>query len=51
MGATPVSNLADLTLGVTLLRANNLSLSARYAFQVGQGFMSHTGSVKLQQLF
>ena len=51
VGATPVTNLADLTLGVTLLRANNLSLSARYELQAGQGFVSHTGSLKLRQLF
>ena len=51
VGAAPVSNLADLTLGVTLLRASNLSLSARYELQAGQGFLSHTGSLKLQQLF
>jgi len=51
VGAAPVSNLADLTLGVTLLRASHLSLSARYELQAGQGFLSHTGSLKLQQLF
>ncbi|WP_144113246.1 autotransporter domain-containing protein [Paraburkholderia sp. BCC1886] len=51
VGATPVSDLADLQLGVTLLRANNLSLSARYEVQAGSHFVSQTGSVRLRQLF
>jgi len=51
VGITPVSNLADLTLGVTLLRANNLSLSARYELQLAKGFVSQTGSLRLQQRF
>ncbi|MFP3704725.1 autotransporter domain-containing protein [Paraburkholderia tropica] len=50
-GATPVSNLADLSLGVTLVRANNLSLSMRYDLQVGSGFVSNTGILRLQQRF
>ncbi|WP_322044086.1 autotransporter domain-containing protein [Paraburkholderia sp. J67] len=50
-GATPVSNLADLSLGVTLVRANNLSLSLRYDLQVGSGFVSNTGILRLQQKF
>ncbi|HWZ49242.1 MAG TPA: autotransporter domain-containing protein [Herbaspirillum sp.] len=51
MGATPVSDLADISLGVTLLKANNLSLSARYELQAGSGFVSQTGIVRLRQLF
>ena len=51
VGATPVSNLADLSLGVTLLKANNLSLSARYELQAARGFVSQTGSLRLRQLF
>ncbi|MGV2293645.1 autotransporter domain-containing protein, partial [Trinickia sp. YCB016] len=35
VGATPVSNLADVSLGVTLVRASNLSISARYELQAG----------------
>ena len=50
-GATPVSNLADVTLGVTLVRANNLSLAARYELQAGSGFVSNTGILRLQQQF
>jgi outer membrane autotransporter protein len=51
VGAIPVSNLADVSLGATLLRANNLSLSVRYELQAASGFLSQTGSVRLRQLF
>jgi outer membrane autotransporter protein len=50
-GAGPVSNEASLSFGVTLLRANNLSLTARYELQAGGGFVSQTGSLRLRQLF
>jgi outer membrane autotransporter protein len=51
VGMTPVSNLADVTLGVTLVRANNLSLTVRYELQAGSGFVSNTGILRLQQQF
>ncbi|VVE69461.1 hemagglutinin-related protein [Pandoraea captiosa] len=51
VGATPVSDLAEMSLGVTLMRANNLSASIRYDLQVGSGFVSHTGIVRVQQRF
>jgi outer membrane autotransporter protein len=51
VGAAPVPNLVDLSLGVTLLKANNLSLSVRYELQAGSGFVSQTGMVRLRQLF
>jgi outer membrane autotransporter protein len=51
VGATPVSNLADVSLGATLLRANNLSLSVRYELQAGSGFVSQTGIVRVRQVF
>jgi outer membrane autotransporter protein len=51
VGATPVSDLAAVSLGVTLLRENNLSLSVRYEVQAGGGFLSQTGSLRLRQLF
>ena len=50
-GMTPVSDVADLSLGVTLLRANNLSVTARYELQAGSGFVSNTGVVRLQKHF
>ncbi|APD13364.1 autotransporter domain-containing protein [Pandoraea pulmonicola] len=51
VGATPVSNLADVALGLTLVRSNNLSASIRYDLQAGSGFVSHTGIVRVQQRF
>ncbi|VVE68166.1 autotransporter outer membrane beta-barrel domain-containing protein [Pandoraea anapnoica] len=51
VGATPVSNLADIALGLTLVRANNMSASIRYNLQAGSGFVSHTGIVRVQQRF
>jgi len=33
------------------LRANNLSLTARYEIQVAPGYLSQTGSLRLRQLF
>ncbi|SAL00461.1 serine protease [Caballeronia fortuita] len=51
VGATPVSDLADVSLGVTLVRASNLSVTARYELQAGSGFISHTGLLRLQQRF
>jgi uncharacterized protein with beta-barrel porin domain len=51
VGATPVSDLADVSLGVTLLRANNLSLSVRYELQAAPRFVSQTGTVRVRQLF
>jgi len=51
VGATPVSDLADISLGVSLLRASNLTLSARYEVQAGAHFVSQTGSLRLRQVF
>jgi outer membrane autotransporter protein len=51
VGATPVSDVADVSIGVTLLRASNLSLTLRYELQAGGGFVSQTGSLRLRQLF
>lgn len=51
VGASPVRDLADLTLGVTLMRSHLLSLSARYEVQAGSRFVSQTGSLRLQQRF
>ncbi|CAD6531099.1 autotransporter domain-containing protein [Paraburkholderia metrosideri] len=51
VGATPIDDFADIQLGVTLLRANNLSLTARYEVQAGSRFVSQTGSLKLRQMF
>jgi outer membrane autotransporter protein len=51
VGAAPVSDVAGVSVGVSLLRASNLSLSLRYELQAGGGFVSQTGSLRLRQLF
>jgi outer membrane autotransporter protein len=50
-GATPVSDIADFSAGVTLLRANNLSLTARYDLQAAPHFVVQTGSLRLSKSF
>ncbi|RKP43493.1 autotransporter domain-containing protein, partial [Pararobbsia silviterrae] len=51
VGATPVKDLADLTLGATLLNKDNLSVILRYELQAGGGFVSQTGSLRLRKVF
>jgi uncharacterized protein with beta-barrel porin domain len=50
-GATPVADTAVVSAGLTLLRANNLSVTAQYTVQAGKGYLSQAGTVKLKQLF
>ncbi|HTH95249.1 MAG TPA: autotransporter domain-containing protein [Rhodocyclaceae bacterium] len=51
MAASPVTDMADISVGVALLKANNLSISARYAIQAAHGFVAQTGIIRLQQRF
>lgn len=51
VGANPIDDLADLSLGVTVLRANNLSLTVRYEVQAAPRFVSQTGAIRMRQLF
>ncbi|APD13636.1 hypothetical protein RO07_03950 [Pandoraea pulmonicola] len=51
LSAHPVSDLAVVQAGLTLLRANNLSVTARYELQVGGGLVSQAGTLRLRQLF
>jgi uncharacterized protein with beta-barrel porin domain len=51
VGPTPVADLADVSLGVTLLRANNLTVSARYEVQAAPRFVSQTGILRLRKFF
>jgi uncharacterized protein with beta-barrel porin domain len=51
VGSAPVSDLADISVGATVLRANNLSLTVRYEIQAGAHFVSQTGTLRLRQLF
>lgn len=51
VGPRPVGDLAVFNVGATLLKGNNLSLTARYGLEAGSGFMSHTGSLQVRRLF
>lgn len=51
LGASPITNLAVITAGVTLLRERNLSLTARYEAQLGSGYVAQAGTLRLKQLF
>ena len=51
VGASPAADMGVLSAGVTLLRANNLSLTARYTLQAAPHFVSHTGGVRLKLAF
>ena len=51
VGASPVSDLADLSVGVMVLRENTLSVSVRYELQAGSGYVSQTGIVRLTKSF
>jgi outer membrane autotransporter protein len=50
-GASPISNLADVAMGATLLQSKTMKLSARYELQAGSGYVSHTVSVRLRKQF
>ncbi|RFB67986.1 MULTISPECIES: autotransporter domain-containing protein [unclassified Herbaspirillum] len=51
VSASSVSNLADISLGATLQRSDNLSLALRYDLQAGRGFLSQTAWLRLRKLF
>lgn len=51
VGPRPVGDLAVFNLGATLLKGNNMTLTARYGLEAAGGFMSHTGSVQVRRLF
>lgn len=44
-GAKPISDTGVLTLGATLLRNDNLTLSANYTLETGGGYTAQTGSL------
>ena len=50
-GANPISDMAVVSAGITLLRATNLSLTARYELQAAPRYVSQTGTLRLRQLF
>ncbi len=51
VGEAPVPDLADVSLSLTVLRSNNLTLTARYEQQAAPHFASETGSLRLRMLY
>ncbi|WP_231602461.1 autotransporter outer membrane beta-barrel domain-containing protein [Herbaspirillum chlorophenolicum] len=47
-GASPLRNTAALSLGATLLRSRNLTLSAGYTLEGTKGYTAQTGSLTLR---
>ena len=50
-GASPVRDMAGLSLGSTLYNANDLSVDARYDVQAGERYQAHTFSLRLNKSF
>lgn len=50
-GAKPIADMADLTLGATLLSADDLSVTTRYGVQLAPEYTNQTLSLRLRQLF
>jgi outer membrane autotransporter protein len=50
-GAKPVDDTGVLALGVTLLRSNTLSLSAKYTLEAASGYTANTGDMQVRWNF
>jgi outer membrane autotransporter protein len=51
LGPTPLKDTAVLALGVTLMRSNNLSLSAKYMVEAGSAYVAQTVDLRLRYQF
>lgn len=51
LGARAISDTAVASAGITLMRASNLSITARYEVEAASGYLSQAGSIRLRQLF
>lgn len=51
LGPSPTTNSALVTVGASLLRSDNLSLTLRYDLQAAAGFLSQAGSLRLRKSF
>jgi outer membrane autotransporter protein len=51
MGTVPVRNMADIVVGINILKANDLTLTAQYGIQAGSGFLSQTGALRVRKAF
>ncbi|MCA1323390.1 autotransporter domain-containing protein [Herbaspirillum sp. alder98] len=50
-GAKPVSNTGIMALGLTLVRSNNLTMTARYTLEAASGYKAQTADVRLRYQF
>ncbi|WP_248768352.1 autotransporter domain-containing protein [Pseudomonas sp. MWU12-2345] len=50
-GAKPVADTGVLTLGITLLHSENLSLGAKYTLEAANGYTANTGDVQVRWQF
>ena len=51
LGSSPAKDAADLTLGATLLRSRNTSLSAYYKLNISPNYTNQSLSLRIKQLF
>lgn len=50
-GAKPIADIADLTVGATLMSSDDFSVTARYGAQLAPNYTNQTLSLRLRQLF
>lgn len=50
-GASPVEDMAGLSVGSTLFNAGDLNVDARYDLQAGEKYQAHTFSLRLNKSF
>ena len=51
LGASPTTESGVLTAGITLLRQNNMTITAQYQLEAASGYLSQGGTLRLRQLF
>jgi len=51
LGANPTKDSGVLTAGITLLRQNNMTITAQYQLEAAPGYVSQGGTLRLRQLF
>lgn len=48
VGATPIKNTGVMVLGLTLARSKDMSVTANYTLEAGQGYTSQTGDIRVR---
>lgn len=51
LGTKPISDIADITVGATLVNAKEFTLTARYDLQLAPHFIAQTGGLRLSKQF